>query len=93
MVVVVVVVVVGGCAFAAAGVVDSIWKSDPEPERLVLIRQGQGCCCCCGPNVVNNNNKISYSSPLRPPSRLFSIPLGQQHRGLDFLEPLEMIAC
>lgn len=34
MVVVVVVVVVGGCAFAAAGVVDSIWKSDPEPERL-----------------------------------------------------------
>lgn len=90
---VVVVVVVGGCAFAAAGVVDSIWKSDPQPERLVLIRQGQGCCCCCGPNVVNNNNKISYSSPLRPPSRLFSIPLGQQHRGLDFLEPLEMIAC
>lgn len=42
MVVVVVVVVVGGCAFAAAGVVDSIWKSDPEPERLVLIRQLTG---------------------------------------------------
>lgn len=95
MVVVVVVVVVGGCAFAAAGVVDSIWKSDPEPERLVLIRQltGSGLLLLLWAKRRQQQHKISYSSPLRPPSRLFSIPLGQQHRGLDFLEPLEMIAC
>lgn len=95
MVVVVVVVVVGGCAFAAAGVVDSIWKSDPEPERLVLIRQltGSGLLLLLWAKrrQQQQQNQLLFTPTTSQPTFLYTA--GTTTQGLDCLEPLEMIAC